>query len=206
MTSRRTFEERKAKQRNQKEIILIAFEGDSEQNYFNGFKNQEKEYRIQKSYGNQTDPVNLVKNLYNTIINKFGLEFFETNKAFCIFDLDTYKNKEKNIKEAIELCKVWGITPITSAPCTELWFLLHYERYRKYSNSSDIISRLKSHLSNYKKGLDIFEKLEDKIDFAIQNAKELEVINIKNGYVIGTLAANPNTEIYKLVEYLINHK
>lgn len=203
--SKRIFSDRKQKFKKTKEIIYISYEGDTEDNYFFKFNNKSQNFRVLRAYGNQTDPVNLVKNLYNTIINKYGNNFFEENRAYCIFDLDTYKNKEKQIKEAIKMCKDYNIIPITSAPCIELWYLLHYKKYNSYINSYDAVEKLKLYIKNYEKGIDIYDELLPNIDKAIKNAKDLEKINIRNDKMIGALDTNPNTEIYKLVEYLIKH-
>lgn len=43
----------------------------------------------------------------------------------------------------------------------------------------------------------------EKIDLAIDCAKKLENYQINNNQRIGTVEANPNTEVYKIVEYLM---
>ena len=45
----------------------------------------------------------------------------------------------------------------------------------------------------------------EKIDIAINRAKKLEKYQIDNNKRIGTVEANPNTEVYKIVEYLIKN-
>ena len=37
----------------------------------------------------------------------------------------------------------------------------------------------------------------------LKNAKKLEKYQLDNGMVIGTVEANPNTEVYKIVEELL---
>jgi len=46
--------------------------------------------------------------------------------AFCVFDTDEDPNKNKLIIEAKKYAELKGIKMITSAPCIELWFLLHF--------------------------------------------------------------------------------
>ena len=42
------------------------------------------------------------------------------------------------------------------------------------------------------------------MNIAIKNAKKLERYQKDNNIKIGTVEANPSTEIYKIIEYLIN--
>ena len=54
-----------------------------------------------------------------------------------------------------------------------------------------------------KKNIDIYPDIKDKTLAAIKRAKELEIFQLSNGKVIGTVEANPNTEIYEIVEKLL---
>ena len=85
-----------------------------------------------------------------------------------------------------------------------MWYLLHFEKCNSYITSDNVIKKLKKHITTYKKGENIFEKLKPNINLAIKNAKELESIHIRNGKAIGDIDTNPNTQMYKIVEYLIN--
>ena len=46
--------------------------------------------------------------------------------------------------------------------------------------------------------------INSKTSKAIENAKKLENYQKENNRIIGTVEANPNTEIYKIVEYLLS--
>ena len=202
--SKRKITDRHHRHSENNKIILINYEGITENNYFSYFNVKNKKYRIKYAFGNQTDPVNIVKNLYNTIIRNYGNDFFDNNCAYCIFDIDTYKNKEEIINEALSLCNKYGIIPITSAPCIELWYLLHFEDCNGYITSNNTVKRLKKYIPNYTKGLNIGDKLLIGINDAIARAKRLEKTNISNGYKIGSVDTNPNTEVYKIVEYIMS--
>lgn len=54
---------RNRKVRKSKRVILVAYEGKNkiERNYFDSFKGIDKNYTIKVAPGNETDPVNLVK-------------------------------------------------------------------------------------------------------------------------------------------------
>ena len=47
-----------------------------------------------------------------------------------------------------------------------------------------------------------FPEINKNVQKAIESAKKLEKYQIDNNKKIGTIEANPNTEMYKIVEYL----
>ena len=67
-------------------------------------------------------------------------------------------------------------------------------------SNKDLMNRLKSYYINYDKNVDIYPHINSKINEAIKKAKRLEKYQLDNGRVIGTVEANPNTEVYKIVE------
>ena len=129
----------------------------------------------------------------------------DNDVAYCIFDTDVNPNKNKIIEEAIELAKKNDIKIITSSPCIELWFLLHYEYTTANMDNEEVIKRLKKYYPKYEKNVNIYPDIIEKIDIAINRAKKLEKYQIDNNKRIGTVEANPNTEVYKIVEYLIKN-
>ncbi len=90
-----------------------------------------------------------------------------------------------------------------SAPCVELWFLLHYEYTTAVINSNDIIERLKKHYPKYEKNCNIYLEIKDRVDISIKNSKKLEKYQKQNNKKLQTVDANPYTEMYKLVEELM---
>lgn len=68
---------------NPKRVILIACEGENktEKYYFNNFSGRNKDYIIKYVHGNETDPVNLVKNTI-TDIKSYGLNLKTDDVAF----------------------------------------------------------------------------------------------------------------------------
>lgn len=191
--------------RKSKRVILIAYEGNNktEKIYFNNFSGRDKDYIIKPVPGNETDPINLVKQTIQKN-NELALSLTEDDKAYCIFDADIKPNKNKQIISAIKLAKDNNIIPIVSTPCVELWFLLHYEYTTAMINSEDVIERLKKHYPKYEKNCNIYPDIKDKIKEAITNSKRLEIYHQKNNKILQTVEANPYTEMYKIVEELIN--
>ena len=76
--------------------------------------------------------------------------------AYCVFDTDTNKEKNIIINKAIELAKKNRIIVITSSPCFEIWFLLHYIYTTASMSNDDVIKALKKHYSKYEKNINIY--------------------------------------------------
>ena len=202
--NRRISNDRVRKVRKQKSKILIAAEGKNktEKTYFSNFENGKKSYNITYARGNNTDPLKLVKMLIKEI-DELKLDLQDDDVAYCIFDTDVVSNKNKIIEEAIQLARKNNIKIITSSPCFELWFLLHYDYTTANMDSEEVIKRLKEYYPKYEKNINIYPDIIKEIDLAIDRAKKLEKYQPDNNRKIGTVEANPNTEVYKIVEYLM---
>ncbi len=202
--NRRISNDRVRKVRKQKSKILIAAEGKNktEKTYFSNFEDGKKSYNITYARGNNTDPLKLVKMLIKEI-DELKLDLQDDDVAYCIFDTDVDPNKNKIIEEAIQLAKKNNIKIITSSPCFELWFLLHYDYTTANMDSEKVIKRLKEYYPKYEKNINIYPDIIKEIDLAIDRAKKIEKYQIDNNRRIGTVEANPNTEVYKIVEYLM---
>lgn len=202
--NRRISNDRVRKVRKQKSKILIAAEGKNktEKTYFSNFEDGKKSYNITYARGNNTDPLKLVKMLIKEI-DELKLDLQDDDVAYCIFDTDVDPNKNKIIEEAIQLARKNNIKIITSSPCFELWFLLHYDYTTANMDSEEVIKRLKEYYPKYEKNINIYPDIIKEIDLAIDRAKKIEKYQIDNNRRIGTVDANPNTEVYKIVEYLM---
>lgn len=190
--------------RKSKRVVLIAYEGENktEKNYLSNFSGRDKDYIIKPVPGNETDPINLVRQTIQKV-KDLSLDLSEDDKAYCVFDTDTKPEKNIQIESAIKLAKDNDIIPIVSAPCVELWFLLHYEYTTAVINSNDVIERLKKHYPKYEKNCNIYSEIKDRVDIAIKNSKKLEKYQKQNNKKLQTVDANPYTEMYKLVEELM---
>lgn len=190
--------------RKSKRVILVAYEGNNktEKNYFNNFSNREKDFVIKVVPGNETDPVNLVKQTIQKS-KELNLDLKNYDKAFCVFDADIKVEKNAQIAKAIALAKTNNIVPIVSTPCIELWFLLHYKYTSSKISGTDVINKLKKYYPKYEKSCNIYPELKDKIFNAIENSKKLENYHLENKKTLQMVETNPYTEIYKIVEELI---
>lgn len=202
--NRRISNDRVRKVRKQKSKILIAAEGKNktEKTYFSNFEDGKKSYNITYARGNNTDPLKLVKMLIKEI-DELKLDLQDDDVAYCIFDTDVDPNKNKIIEDAIQLAKKNNVKIITSSPCFELWFLLHYDYTTANMDSEEVLKRLKEYYPKYEKNINIYPDIIKEIDLAIDRAKKIEKYQIDNNRRIGTVEANPNTEVYKIVEYLM---
>lgn len=204
--NRKISSDRVRKFRKQKSKILIACEGNNktEKNYFNNFENRQKNYNITYTKGNDTDPLKLVQMLIREI-KELEIDLTAGDSAYLIFDTDMDLNKNKIINDAIKMAKENNVKVITSTPCVELWFLLHYEYTTANMSNDDVIKRLKKHYPKYEKNIDIYSDINQNVYEAIHRAEKLEKYQLDNGRKIGTVEANPNTEMYKIVKELENN-
>lgn len=203
--NRKISSDRVKKIRKQKNKILIAVEGKNktEKIYFNNFDDGKKSYSISFAKGNYTDPLNLVKMLIDEI-TKIELDLSNGDEAYCVFDTDVNFKKNNIIKDAIKLANKYNIKIISSTPSIELWFLLHYEYTTASITNKAVISKLKEYYPKYDKNVNIYSSINQNVNDAIKRAKKLEKYQLNNDRIIGTVEANPNTEVYKLVEDLLN--
>lgn len=187
--------------RKSKRVILVSYEGKNktEKIYFNNFCNRENDFVIQIVPGNETDPVNLVKQTIQKK-NELGLDLDADDRAFCIFDTDTKMQKEKQIIEAINLASKYNIKIVTSCPCFEVWLLLHYEYTTGYLDNDSVISKLRKHNDKYEKNYNIYPEIKTYVNTAIANAKKLEKYQLENNREKNSVEANPHTNVYEIIE------
>lgn len=197
------------KPRKRRSIILIGLEGknQTEKNYFKNYKSTN--YTISFPTDEYTDPVGIINKLNNYAKQKEIDINEDNNKIYCIFDTDTDKIKNKQIKEAMKIAKKNGIEIILSNPCFEDWFLCHFKYSTRELNNKEIIKELNKFIkpilnTEYEKNIDIYNILKDKTDIAINNAKKQckHQNNLKKD--LYSVEANPSTMVYNIVEDLIN--
>ncbi len=185
------------------DIILIVCEGGkTEPNYFTQLK---KASRLSNANvricGRGADPLSVV----NFAIESFKQEP-EFDRIYCVFDRDrhtTYDAALDKVHQA-RLGKGTKIFAIPSVPCFEFWLLLHFICTTKpfdappgNSICSRVIEELKKYLPEYQKGdHDIFDKIQDNLDNAITNARQVEQFHQTSR------TDNPSTLVHSLVEYL----
>jgi len=196
---------RKREIRKTKENILFEFEGKNktEEIYFKNFQKRDNSYNIKFAYGNDTDPVGMVKSLIK-YMEKENINTEYKDKIYCVFDADIDMSKQQRINEAIKLAVQNGIEIIISNPSFELWYRLHYSYTSKtYSSNKKLIEDLKTFIPDYKKNINVYEIIKENTQIAIENSKKIEKVHIENGKDIYNVNCNPYTSVYKPVEYII---
>ncbi|MCF0110927.1 MAG: RloB domain-containing protein, partial [Erysipelotrichaceae bacterium] len=145
-----------------KKMIVVGLEGKNvtETNYLNHFNTISRKYHITFSKGNATDPMGVVEDTIRTIGNS-DFDCAYGDRAYCLIDTDYGKNREKDLKEAIQTAGQNRIEVLLTNPTFELWYLLHF-RYstKKYMNNDEVISELCEYIPNYQKKSDVFYRLE----------------------------------------------
>ncbi len=126
------------------------------------------------------------------------------DRVYCVFDKDKHHSYFQATKDCEQFRPTGVYSAITSVPCFEYWFLLHFEYSTKpctgtstRSACEDLIRDLQKYVKNYAKGTkDWFSKLETRIDQATSNTKQA-MSAAKNANT-----DNPTTRMHELVEYL----
>jgi len=185
------------------DVVLIVCEGEkTEPNYFAALK---RVFRLSntniKVCGCGSDPITLV----NFAIATFKRER-EFDRVYCVFDRDRHTTYTGAIKK-ISQTRLGGgskISAVPSVPCFEFWILLHFKYTTRpfdapagASICSRVIQELAQYLPSYqKKDRDIFYMIQDKLDEAITNARQIEQFHLTSG------TDNPSTAMHRLVGYL----
>lgn len=129
----------------------------------------------------------------------------EYDRVFCVFDKDrhqTYNEALDRVRQT-KMAKGHSIHAITSVPCFEIWFLLHFIYTTKgYAGQgsvcSQVIKDLTKYLPDYEKGfVGVYQQIQDRTDTAVNYAQKLSRHNND------AATDNPSTKIHDLVEYLI---
>lgn len=207
MVRKATKKKRGVATRKRKNIILIGSEGknETERRYFNGFKHKLNQYVIIHASGNNTDPLGVINNTVDEA-HYHELDYEDGDLAFALLDCDVNKGitNEKKLITSLKKANQENIAPILSNPTFELWYLLHFGFTTKSFNSNqELINDVKKHIPNYTKSSDVFDALFPKTDDAIVNAKKLAKYQEKENPGLTPLHQT-NTDVYKLVEILMN--
>lgn len=191
--------------RKRKRMILISAEGNSktEKNYFGDFSN--KDTKVIFAPGNDTDPISIVKALVEEYENR-GLTKELGDQAFCVVDGDVSKKQEEQILKADKIIRTIKGQVIVSNPCIEVWFLCHFiESTKQYISSAEIVKRLQEYIPGYEKNIKGIKNLLDpNVELAVARAKKLDAYNRDNGRKPHQYDFQPSTEVYKVIEELLN--
>lgn len=198
-------------------IIVLAFEGnDTEQIYFEEFKDSEKFndeliylHLLKRPKSNTNSaPNHVFKKLKKEAKDEYS--FNEHDELWMIIDTDRWRN----IPEIIDECKKLDNMFVTvSNPCFELWLLLHVKNISDYteeelelilknlkvtSKKNYIDIKLTEILGSYNKSNPKPEQFIPHLKNAIEQAKNLDSKNEEFPTLLGS-------HVYKIIEKLIKY-
>ncbi len=181
--------------------ILVVCEGKkTEPNYFRGLKNSLRLGTANVEITGDSDPnptcvVAFAKKRYHEE-KKNGLPF---EHVYCVFDKDSHHDYQVALSQ-IKNAKPEGVFhAITSVPCFEYYLLLHYIYSARPCTSTKMLSTLKRHYKNYKKGDEkIFSTVQSRLETAKTRAEKSLVDANQNN------TDNPSTNAHILVEFMQN--
>lgn len=194
--------------RERKKLIVVGTEGNNktEIQYLRNLEKDQKQYHFIFAQGNETDPVKIVNNTLKRSKQE-KLKFKSGDLAVSMFDLDLDESKIKQLKEAKEHSLNGNICIISSNPCFEIWYLEHFGYTSKaFNSSSELIRCLKKKIPGYHKNQCDYKLLQSHTDEAIMNCKRLDEYHKKNGKNSPFEFNNPRTDVYKLVEVILQKK
>ncbi len=200
--------ERLKKDRSRSPRYLIVCEGTkTEPHYFreilDDLKIRPQSVRIAPNEGNSPDRV--VAHALSVYDND-ALSGDSFDKVFCVFDRDTHETFDAAVQRVSDLkssAKPRPFEAITSTPCFEFWFLLHFgftdqpfHRSGKKSIGDKVVAVLRSKpgFNAYGKGKrGTYTELKDKMASAIESAEKLRKCSVNTGH------SNPATNVDLLV-------
>lgn len=128
------------------------------------------------------------------------------DKVFCVFDRDRHESFDAAVQRVRDLnssTKPKPFEAITSTPCFEFWFLLHFgftdqpfHAAGKKSIGDKVVATLRSKpgFKTYGKGTrGTYTALKDKVASAIESANQLRRRSVETGQI------NPATNVDVLV-------
>ena len=125
----------------------------------------------------------------------------------CVLDVE-HAAHEVTLNEAIVLAKTHDIRLFLSNPSFEVWLIAHFERVKRDFADGDAAEAYlntywRKHFScDYDKGdPKLYAKLEDRVSDALENARWMLEVFHGNAPCQN---ANASTEVYQLVQELLN--
>lgn len=200
--------ERQKKDRSRSPRYLIVCEGTmTEPHYFrellDDLRIRPQSVRIAPNEG--TSPDRVVAHALN-VYDDDALGGDSFDKVFCVFDRDRHETFDAAVQRVRDLnssAKPKPFEAITSTPCFEFWFLLHFgftdqpfHAAGKKSIGDKVVAALrrKPGFKTYGKGTrGTYTALKDKVASAIESANQLRRRSVETGQI------NPATNVDVLV-------
>lgn len=206
---------RKEGTRNPKGNVYIICEGEkTERKYFSSFKSEICKGR--KCCRKKLSRIEVVPSKNCGIIAniEFARNYAKAESicekdgdcVICVVDCDA--NKKTDFEQGIKMAKGSKdnirVNLCLSNPSFEIWYLLHYECYKKHLDQEELENKLKQHIENYEKNVDYYYLLNDYIDKAKEFANKLKDCHSKKGVDLLSYDSNPSTMVPYFLEHIQN--
>lgn len=186
------------KPRPRRRLLICCEDSKSSADYFNSFPIDAKRIEVLvEGTGSNTDSlIQVAIDTRDKAVNKKT----PYSEVWCVFDRDSFPIN--NYSRAFDLARAHKIKTAWTNEAFELWYLLHFDYVDAAISRKDYADKLlKKGLQYDKADRSMYDKMRDKQDTAIRNAKKLEA------YWNGTKCKapereNPSTNVHELVEHL----
>ncbi len=196
MPSRRRRFRRPPGKRRYRKLFLIATEGvKTEPQYFAIFNDRDSVVHVKCLRSKHHSPIQVLKRMEDRLRQEILLA---SDEAWLVVDKDQWKDEE-----LVQL-HTWSQGEdnygfALSNPRFEYWLLLHFEDGTQIGSSRECSTRLKRHLPDYDKNIDIRKITPDMIQNAVRRAK------LRDNPPCADWPRQPgSTTVYKLVESILN--
>jgi hypothetical protein len=182
--------------RQKKPVMTITAEGKNktESLYFASFQDQYGKYNIKfVKTGLDTDPAGMLKSM-NTYWKNNALSEKNGDKSYIVLDMDCNPEKIRLVEKLQKQSK--NIIFITSNPCIEVWFLLHYAySTHQYKDSREPKRELAKYIDGYEENTDIADIIRPYICEADNRVEQLKKNYESIGIKWGDVGCNPMTDV-----------
>ena len=196
MPSRRRRFRRPPGKRRYRKLFLIATEGvKTEPQYFAIFNDHDSVVHVKCLRSKHHSPTQVLKRIEDHL----GQEnLLASDEAWLVVDKDQWKDEQlMELHTWSQGADNYGFA--LSNPRFEYWLLLHFEDGTRIGSSRECSSRLKKHLPDYDKNIDVRKIKPEMIEEAIRRAKVRD-----NPPCADWPRKLGSTTVYKLVENILN--
>lgn len=194
--------ERKEKQEDDKNILLIICEGETEEVYFKDIRAKLRDSRL------NIIPIDVKGTDTNSLFNEAKKYMIEKNvkisngdQVWIIFDRDS--NTDHQINMIVEKSKAKSFELGFSNPSFELWFLLHFEYITHRIDNDDLLKRLEKFIEGYEKPKSYINTLFPLNNDAIKRGNDLIRYHEKDKKNLFHDKSNPISHVVKLLSYIL---
>lgn len=209
---KKSYRRREASLEERKRVLIVCEGSKTEPRYFRALRNTLRLLATDVQVCDECDsaPESVVR---------FGREMYENDPdyeaIYFVFDQDKHESYNRALNQvrgfaSSRKCKAKVVEAITSVPCFEVWFIMHFQAIMApilegvgKSPCGNVLKELRKRpgCGNYEKGhTNIFELLKDQLHNAMENAESVMIQ--QSGTGADQYHGNPSTRVYKLVKDL----